>query len=128
MNKPFTLLAEVHRDLLGDALGDVHLSAQAGHTHIGGVGRDGGATGAAQAEEEIGFWSTERPESRARIMQLLKNDCMLNNNKRVLRNVYSSDILSNLQDIFAQFSTYMLPWLLVAGDCMYSISVNLTGH
>lgn len=58
----------MHRDLLGDSLRDVHLSAQTGHTHVGRVGRDGGATGAAQAEEEIGFWSTERLQSRARIM------------------------------------------------------------
>lgn len=59
IDKPFTLLAEVHGDLLGDSLGDVHLSAQTGHTHVGRVGRDGGATGAAQAEEEISLWSTE---------------------------------------------------------------------
>lgn len=53
IDKPFTLFAEVHCDLLGDSLRDVHLGAQTGHTHIGRVGRDGGATGTAQAEEEI---------------------------------------------------------------------------
>lgn len=58
-DEPFTLFAEVHSDLLGDSLGDVHLSAQAGHTHIGRVGRDGGATGTAQAKEEICYCSTE---------------------------------------------------------------------
>lgn len=51
ITEPFTLFAEVHRDLLGDSLRDVHLSAQTGHTHIGRIGRDGGATGTAQAEE-----------------------------------------------------------------------------
>lgn len=67
MNEPFTLFAEVHRDLLGDSLGDVHLSAQTGHTHVGRVGRDGGATGTAQAEEEFSLWSTEYLQSRTRI-------------------------------------------------------------
>lgn len=61
-NKPFTLFAEVHRDLLWDSLGDVHLSAQTSHTHVGGVGRDGGATGTTQAEEEICFWSITMTE------------------------------------------------------------------
>lgn len=42
----------MHRDLLGDSFRDVHLSTQAGYTHVGRVGRDGGATGTAQANEE----------------------------------------------------------------------------
>lgn len=50
--KPFTLLAEVHCDLLGDSLRDVYLSTQAGYTHVGWVGRNGNSTGTAQAGEE----------------------------------------------------------------------------
>lgn len=39
----------MHRALLGDALGDVHLGPQAAHAHVGRVGRDGDAALAAQA-------------------------------------------------------------------------------
>lgn len=42
----------MHRDLLGDSFRDVHLSTQAGYTHVGRVGRDRGATGTAQAEKD----------------------------------------------------------------------------
>lgn len=48
-NIPFTLFAEVHCHLLGDALRDVHLSTQAGHTHVGWVGRNRYTTCTAQA-------------------------------------------------------------------------------
>ena len=48
---PFTLLAEVQIDLLGDSLGDVHCGPEARHTHVGWVWGDGDATGAAQAKE-----------------------------------------------------------------------------
>lgn len=49
---PAALLAEVNAGLLGDAVGDVHTGAQAGHAHAGRVGRHGHAALAAQAEEE----------------------------------------------------------------------------
>lgn len=51
-NKPFTLFAEVHSDLLRDSLGDVHLCTQAGYTHVGWVGRNGYTTGTAQAGQK----------------------------------------------------------------------------
>lgn len=46
---PFTLLAEVQVDLLGDSLRDVHCGPEARHAHVGWVWMDGDATGAAQA-------------------------------------------------------------------------------
>lgn len=49
MYQPFTLLTELCYDGLGNALRDVHLSAQAGDTHVGWVGGDGSTTCAAQA-------------------------------------------------------------------------------
>lgn len=49
--KPFTLFAEVHCNLLGDALRDIHLSTQAGYTHVGWVGRNRHTTCTAQAGE-----------------------------------------------------------------------------
>lgn len=51
-NKPFTLLAEVHCNLLGDPLRDVHLSTQAGYAHVGWVGRNRHTTSTAQAGEK----------------------------------------------------------------------------
>lgn len=64
-------------------------------------------------------------------MPLLINSRTINfitTTELVLCIVHSSIRIVNLQNTFAHLSTYMLPWLLVAGDCMYSISVNLTGH
>ena len=46
-----TLLAPEQRYLFLDALCDVHLGPDAVHTHIGGVGRDGHSTQAAQPSE-----------------------------------------------------------------------------
>lgn len=46
------LFAPEQRDLLLEALRDVHLGPDAVHTHVGGVGRDGHSTQAAQPDEQ----------------------------------------------------------------------------
>ena len=46
---PLALLTEEGRDGLGNAFGDVHHGAQAGHTHVGRVRGDGDPACAAQA-------------------------------------------------------------------------------
>ena len=50
---PFTLLAEMHSNLLWDSIRDVHLSSQTGDAHVGWIWRNRDATCAAKAIERV---------------------------------------------------------------------------
>lgn len=53
---PFTLLAEMYRDLFWDSLRDVHLGPQARDAHVGWIWRNGYATCAAKTTERKWYY------------------------------------------------------------------------